>query len=254
MALNIFVRLERMLEEALDGLFRRSGGRLQPVEIARRLARALEDNRRVSVSRVYAPNAFRVALATAEYEALLPFMGTLTRELSGYLLDVARRQEFSFLGPVSIEFEGREGLAATELKVEAWFAESSGDQRLSVAQGPEEEGEDDGATRLFAAFGDGAAAPAVRLAVVAGPDSGVAAALGDGSHIGRQEGNELRLSDPKVSRRHARIERRAAGWTLVDLQSTNGTAVNGERSDAHRLEVGDAIEIGNTRIEVRELP
>lgn len=252
--MNIFIRLERMLEEALDGLFRRSGGRLQPVEIARRLARALEDNRRVSVSRVYAPNAFRVALATAEYEAFLPFMGTLTRELNGYLLDVARRQELFFLGPVSIEFEGREGLAPTELKVEAWFAEGSGEQRLSAALGREEEGEDDGATRLFTALGDAPAPPAVRLAVVAGPDRGMEAALGDGGHIGRQEGNELRLSDLKVSRRHARIERRSEGWTLVDLQSTNGTAVNGERVEAHRLAVGDTIEIGNTRIEVRELP
>ncbi len=66
--------------------------------------------------------------------------------------------------------------------------------------------------------------------------------------IGRAEGNDLKVNDPKVSRRHLKIERIPDGYKVVDLGSTVGTRVNGVAVSQKRLEPGDRIEIGNTTI------
>jgi adenylate cyclase len=72
--------------------------------------------------------------------------------------------------------------------------------------------------------------------------------------IGRTEGNDLVLNHPSVSRRHARFERRGAGWWIVDLNSTNGVKVNGDAIS--ELEVGqdDKILVGSVQLEVRATP
>ena len=73
--------------------------------------------------------------------------------------------------------------------------------------------------------------------------------------VGRGPGCDISLSDPAVSRSH--VEVRVEGSTVVveDLDSANGTAVNGEPIDsARRLESGDVIEIGATRLEVKVEP
>jgi hypothetical protein len=66
--------------------------------------------------------------------------------------------------------------------------------------------------------------------------------------IGRGEDNLITLPDRRASRDHARFERRGDGLWIVDLGSTNGTFVNGERIEGeHRLYEGDEIEIGSAR-------
>jgi pSer/pThr/pTyr-binding forkhead associated (FHA) protein len=68
--------------------------------------------------------------------------------------------------------------------------------------------------------------------------------------IGRDKSNDVTLpDDPTVSRRHALLERLAAGWSISDLNSLNGTLVNGEPlGQARPLYSGDEIEIGETRL------
>ncbi len=67
--------------------------------------------------------------------------------------------------------------------------------------------------------------------------------------IGRAEANDICLDDPSVSRRHAVIEKLAAGWSIQDVGSLNGTFVNGEMVDRPRpLYSGDEIVIGDTQL------
>jgi signal transduction histidine kinase/CheY-like chemotaxis protein/pSer/pThr/pTyr-binding forkhead associated (FHA) protein len=78
-------------------------------------------------------------------------------------------------------------------------------------------------------------------------------ALGDRTTIGRDPQSTVLLSDPLVSRRHAAIDRTAEGvYRLVDLGSTHGTFVQGQRVTDHTLHDGDVITIGATRLRFEE--
>src|SRR5918912_40602 len=64
--------------------------------------------------------------------------------------------------------------------------------------------------------------------------------------IGREEGNVLRLNDERVSRFHAKIQQNDDDIILTDLESTNGTRVNGSVVQIRRLRLGDRILIGRS--------
>ncbi len=67
--------------------------------------------------------------------------------------------------------------------------------------------------------------------------------------IGRADSNDISVDDPAVSRRHAVIEKLAAGWSISDVGSLNGTFVNGEIVDRPRpLYAGDEIVVGDTQL------
>jgi len=66
--------------------------------------------------------------------------------------------------------------------------------------------------------------------------------------IGRSSECDIVLGDPNVSRRHAEIRRLGRGYSLVDLGSTNGTEVNGQRVTETSLMNGDVIGVGTTQI------
>jgi diguanylate cyclase (GGDEF)-like protein len=63
--------------------------------------------------------------------------------------------------------------------------------------------------------------------------------------IGRDVGCDLELSDDSVSRRHALIRPTASGFSVIDLESTNGTYVNDARVNVHHIEPGDRLRFGN---------
>ena len=65
--------------------------------------------------------------------------------------------------------------------------------------------------------------------------------------LGRAMTNDIIISDARASRSHARLDCRAAGCTLVDLGSANGTRVNGMRVEKAELNPGDVIHVGNTQ-------
>jgi len=70
--------------------------------------------------------------------------------------------------------------------------------------------------------------------------------------IGRLSTNDVVLSDPNVSRRHAELRREGSQWTIIDLGSTNGTVVNGKLAREHRLKDGDKLTFGNTELVFKE--
>jgi 3',5'-cyclic-nucleotide phosphodiesterase len=75
--------------------------------------------------------------------------------------------------------------------------------------------------------------------------------LGSTFSLGRSPGNNLRLSDHRVSRRHVRITRRGERFLLEDLNSTNGTLLRNERlapGIPSELVEGDEIRIGPLRL------
>jgi pSer/pThr/pTyr-binding forkhead associated (FHA) protein len=72
--------------------------------------------------------------------------------------------------------------------------------------------------------------------------------LQDRTDIGRSRSNDIHLADERVSRHHARIELQQDVFVISDLDSANGTYVNGQRIERHWLQSGDEIRIGDTRL------
>jgi pSer/pThr/pTyr-binding forkhead associated (FHA) protein len=66
--------------------------------------------------------------------------------------------------------------------------------------------------------------------------------------VGRSRRCDFVVEDPNISRRHFELQRRGAEWYVVDLESTNGIAVNGRRVSSARLQTGDEITAGTSRM------
>src|ERR1051325_7702579 len=64
--------------------------------------------------------------------------------------------------------------------------------------------------------------------------------------IGREEGNTLRLNDERVSRFHAKVQIDGDDYILTDLESTNGTRVNGTAVQIRRLRIGCRVGVGRS--------
>jgi hypothetical protein len=120
----------------------------------------------------------------------------------------------------------RRGVAATEMPPDA-----TGMHAASAGLTPE--GADDWEPRL-------------RVEQAMGMRGGDEYDVGDGALIGRGTSAEIRLEDPFASSRHARIVRQGDVLVIEDLDSTNGTYLNGDRLDGPQpLHPGDRIRIGD---------
>ncbi len=89
--------------------------------------------------------------------------------------------------------------------------------------------------------------PLVTLRVLDGSDRGkVYESLQPPVTIGREEGNSIQLNDERVSRFHIKIQEDHDRLVLTDLESTNGTKVNGETVQLRILRVGDMLSVGRS--------
>ena len=67
--------------------------------------------------------------------------------------------------------------------------------------------------------------------------------------IGRSKDCDVQLADPNASRRHAELRQEGSAYWLIDLDSTNGSSLNGHRTARAKLDSGDVITIGSTDLQ-----
>jgi len=242
-----FASLERFLER----LFERPGARLfgarpQPVVIARRLERAVDRERRVGPDGLEAPTRFEVALWPDDLAAVAPdgeAAAALEEELVGVALAHARRRRYGLRERPLVVLLADEALPAGEIDVRARFG------RATPRTGTTE-------PLLIERTMVRPLPPAPRAGLrVRQPGAEERSIILDGSPlaIGRAPDNDLILADARVSRHHARITARGGRFVLADLESTNGTVVNGARVTEIVLGLGDRISLGTALIEVVEV-
>ena len=121
--------LLRDIEQKIEGLFERSFRRafrssLQPVELARKLAREMEDHKTVSVSRVYVPNEFTVYLAPQDRDSFATYEQSLTTELAAYLDAHARTAGLSLVAPPTVSLLTDSDLRVGEFGISCRMAEA----------------------------------------------------------------------------------------------------------------------------------
>jgi hypothetical protein len=245
--MSVFRSLESKIAGLVEGTFSRAfRSEVRPVEIARKLAREMEEHKSHSVSRVYVPNEYAVYLSPEDHERFAGFERELRDELTGYLLEHARRERFALMSKPSIEFRTDERLRLGEFGIQARLVEPSEDPAAAPSQG------DAGHTMIYSAAERlqepleqrAKARDARALLVMEGKRLVVGAG---GATLGRSRSCDVVLDDANVSRQHAEVRPRGGGWFVADLGSTNGVVVNGSRVErAHALKPGDRIEIGTT--------
>ncbi len=92
-----------------------------------------------------------------------------------------------------------------------------------------------------------------RLVVIAGPDLGKTFELSDTQILGRDRDATFPLADNGTSRKHIRVSRSTDGYSVIDLESKNGTWVNGDRISRSSLSEGDVIVIGETHLRIEDV-
>jgi hypothetical protein len=246
--MSVLRSLESKIAGLVEGTFSRAfRSEVRPVEIARKLAREMEEHKSSSVSRTYVPNEYRVYLSARDRQRFADYEDALADELAGYLLEHARRERLALLSRPVIEFETDERLGLGEFGIQT--------RVVPPAQSPREEPAPDpqsGRTMVYSAAGRVAepleerarARNQTALLLLEGKRMVVGPA---GLTLGRSRQCDVVLSDPNVSRQHAEIRPRGGSWVLSDLGSTNGSQLNGRRIDGPEvLKPGDEIELGTS--------
>ncbi len=222
---------------------------MQPVELARKLAKEMDAHKTAGVARVYVPNEYTVFLSSRDRAKLEGYERSLEQELSGYLLEHARRRSYDLLTRPEVEFKTDERLRLGEFGIQTRLVKPPAREGEAPSQGEE------GHTMVYSAVRErppehsaaGVAEPAVVSRAVVSLGDRRYVLEGPRSTIGRSKQAECVLSDPNVSRRHAELRRSQAGdWTIADLGSTNGVKVNGRRVSSSRLSPGDQVTLGTT--------
>jgi hypothetical protein len=244
----------RQIEHKIESLFEGNFGRafrthVQPVELARKLAKEMDDGKTVSVSRIYVPNEYSVFLAPDDREQFASYEDSLLDELQQYLAEHARREEYALLSSPRVIFNTDGDLAVGEFGIATRVVQPPG--------GPAVPEREPSATMIYR--------PSQPPTEAASPEE-----LGLGRElvtlnvngrkheitkqrtvIGRSRDCDVQIEDPSASRRHAEVRQEGTAYWIIDLDSTNGLEVNGLRTQRAKLDHGDKITIGSTEISFR---
>jgi len=269
----------RTIESTIEGLFEGVFGRafrthVQPVELARKLAKEMDEHRSVSVSRVYVPNEYTIYLSSADRQTFTSYEGSLIGELQEYLTEHARREAYALLTPPRVKFATDDDLAVGEFGIATRVAQpeeglpslptsrppvSTPVKSVSIpvpaaAVSPPVEAPAAVATTMIYRHGEPETATPAAPPAPEPPREVVTLTLDGRAHpvtaagvvIGRSRECDLRVPDGNASRRHAEVKQNGDSYVVIDLESTNGTELNGRRITRETLNDGDRITIGAT--------
>lgn len=250
--MSVLRNIESKLESLFEGVFGRAfRTNVQPVELARKLIKEMDDHKNVSVSRIYVPNEYTIYLSPGDREQFASYEAQLQDELGDYLAEHARRENYVLLSPPQVELETDDDLDLGVFGIATRMVQPHG----KVAEGPPSDAEPN-ATMVYKPSAPPQATEAASP-VDLGIQREIAVLSWDGKRhevskrrvvIGRSKEADVQVNDPNVSRRHAELRQEGATYWLVDLDSTNGVEVKGKRVKRLKLEDGARFTIGSTEI------
>ena len=251
----------RTIESKIEGLFEGVFGRafrthVQPIELARKLVKEMDDHRTVSVSRVYVPNEYTVYLSPQDRKQFGGYEESLVGELQEYLAEHARRERYALLTAPTVLVTTDEDLAVGEFGIATRLvqaeAASAEDDDAPPVELPVE------APAQTMVYRPPAVAAAIEVEAPPPPPEREVVTLtvaGEKHEItssrvvlGRSRACDVHVPDVNVSRRHAEVRQEGTTYWVVDLDSTNGTVLNGKAVERERLRDGDTITLGSTEI------
>ncbi len=240
--------IEQRLERIFEGVFGRAfRTNVQPVELARKLAKEMDEHRSTSVTRIYVPNEYTIYLSGDDRKQFEGYESSLVAELEEYLTEHATRESYALLTPPHVMFETDDDLGVGEFGIATRMAqqERSGDEPAEEAAG---------ATMIYKPRTQPTEAVSVAELQV---DRTVGVLTWAGRRrildknravLGRSREVDVQIEDPNVSRRHAEVVQQGSAWWVIDLGSTNGVEVDGKRVQRARLDDGTSFVIGETTV------
>lgn len=229
---RLFDFVEQTIERVVEGSVGRVlPSKLQPAEIARRIEREMTVQQVVSVDGPIAPNAFHVYVHPDDAGPLLGMRDRLVADLETWLESNATERGIRFVGAIMVEIGTDERVARRAMRVTAAMIE---DEPVTATSAPPAE-------------------PTIsyRLDVWLRNGERRTVQLRNGfTIVGRAPAADLVLDDPSVSRYHARVEVQGRRVDIRDLDSTNGTRVNGREISAAPLEAGDTVAFGSVEARI----
>jgi hypothetical protein len=246
--MSVLRTLESKLAGLVEGTFSRAfKSEVRPVEIARKLTKEMDQHRVQSLSRTYAPNEYAIWLSPDDRKQFEGYEDELKRELSGYLLEHARRERISLATRPAIEFRTDDRLRLGEFGIQARLVRPPEHAEEQPSQG------DHGHTAVYTVsdrLAEPLREPDHRRGTAHLRVDGRTELLGSGGAVlGRSREADVVVDDPNVSRRHAEVRPSGGSWIVRDLGSTNGVKVNGRRIQGPQsLKRGDVIELGTAHV------
>lgn len=230
-----FARIEAACAAFIERTFAKTfPSDLEPAQVARKLVATMEARTRGDDGHLLAPGSYVVYMNPDDFARLSEHRAYLEREWAELLRDMAARVGVYFFdGGPNVAMEARDGVPVGMVDVNV-----ASDITISIPSAP-------------------AATPPRRyhLRMMKGVPAYGVYFVESCATIGRSEDSDIFLVDPSVSRNHATVKVEPDFVEVADLDSTNGTFVNGERIvGTRRLSVGDVLTFGNTqmRLEARE--
>ncbi|HEX3977170.1 MAG TPA: DUF3662 and FHA domain-containing protein [Solirubrobacteraceae bacterium] len=247
--MSVLRSIESKIAGLVEGTFSRAfRSEVRPVEIARKLAREMEEHRTLSLSRTYVPNEYRVYLSPRDRDRFTEYEDALTSELIGYLLEHARRERLVLMSRPVVEFETDDRLGLGEFGIQARVVNPEPEED----EAPLAQEESSGRTMIYSTAGrvseplEERARSRQQTALLLMGGKRLVVGPG-GATMGRSRQCDVTVDDANVSRTHAEVRPRGGSWVLNDLGSTNGSRLNGHRVEGSEvLKPGDEIELGTT--------
>lgn len=208
---------------------------LQPVEIGKRLVRAMEAEQSVGVEGVLVPNVYEVFLSSYDYAHFEPMHRSFTQNMESHLARAARQHQFHMVSRPLVRLHVDNTLTPGDISVEAHLKDVE-PREQPAAQHTAILPQIDHVEELVAPT-----RPANPNLVL---PAGTYAILRSPTRIGRLPDNDIVINDRRVSRHHGEFVESGKGWIVRDLGSTNGTAVNGKLVKEAALRPGDRISLG----------
>jgi hypothetical protein len=231
---------ERLMEGSVGRIFRSP---IQPAEIGRRLERAMEGNQLATVDGIVVPNDYCVYLNPQDMVIYTDFITSLCRQMEDWLIDLADERNYGFIDQVRVQMFGDDRIPVRNISVEAHIAELPGYdpvQQEAVQR-----------TEVYRVVERTGNVPPQLLRVTSStrPEE-IFPIRRQITTIGRSLDNDVVIPEPEVSRYHARIEYINGHLEIVDLDSTNGTSVNGAHVTRSAIQQGDSVVVGTARLEL----
>jgi|GEM_PF-7084925 len=227
-------KIEQSIRDVVEGgIMRGFAGEIHPLEISKKIFEIMQERAVKTQTRIIAPNYFVAKLSPHDHKLFEKAGQELIKQLYIYIEEQAKVLKYVFMDKIRVFIEEDKRAKRGKCRIDSDFAVRRRREGFTTVEKFVTVME---ALFLFEGFEDDKIYPVLK----------------EESVIGRDSMCDIFVADPNISREHAKILKRKC-WLIEDLQSKNGTLVNGEKITLRALNNKDVIEMGNSKLQFLEL-